>query len=96
MGAKMIEYEDAVKIVQKAIVRAGSFNEVHPKERTLNSAGLKTTHQRESFQRKVSRGVGEYKHKIENVSGIPNKASTIVEEVRKYVVEKAIPLEERK
>ena len=89
----MIEYEDASKIVQKAIIRAGGYNEEHPKERTINKTGLKTGHQRESFQRKTARGVGEYKHKIENVSEIPNEASTKVEEVRKYVVDKAIPLE---
>lgn len=91
----MIKYEDAIKIVQKAIIRAGGYNEEHPKERTLNIAGLKTGHQRDSFQRKVARGVGEYKHKIENVSQIPNKASTKLEEVRKYVVDEAIHLKKK-
>jgi hypothetical protein len=90
----MIDYEDAAKIVQKAIVRAGGYDEEHPKERTLKNAGLKTGNQRESFQRKVARGTEEYGHKIGNVSLIPNDESTKVNEVRNHIVDVAIPLAE--
>ncbi len=89
----MIEYEDAAKIVHNAIIRAGGFDEKHPKDRTLNKAGLKTGNQRESFQRKVARGTEEYDHVIENVSLIPNDESTEVDEVRNHVVDVATPLE---
>ena len=89
----MIGYGDAAKIVQKAIVRAGGYDEEHPKDRTLNNAGLKTGNQRESFQRKVARETQEYDHVIENVSLIPNDESTKVDEVRKHVADVAKPLE---
>lgn len=89
----MIGYGDAAKIVQKAIIRAGGYDEEHPKDRTLNKAGLKTGNQRESFQRKVARGTEEYDHVIENVGLIPNDKSTEVGEVRNHVVAVAKPLE---
>jgi hypothetical protein len=88
----MLSKTQASKIVQKAIVRAGGFNEIHPPDQTLSKAGLKTGHQRESFQRKMARGVGEHKHKFERVGQVPNKATTEVSTVREYVVNKAVPV----
>jgi hypothetical protein len=87
-----LSQQQAGTIVQGAIVQSGGFNIEHPAESTLSRAGLKTKHQRESFQRKVSRGVGELRHKIEHVGKIPNQAGTQLQTVVKFVVEKAVIL----
>lgn len=87
-----LSQEQANKVVQGAIVQSGGFNIDHPGDSTLSHAGLKTKHQRESFQRKVSRGVGELDHKIEHVGKIPNQAGAQVQAVVKFIVEKAVVL----
>jgi len=88
----MLNKRDAIEIVQKAIVMAGGYNEEHQENETLNQAGLKSGHQRESFQRKVAVGVGEKGHKIGEVSKIPNHAQTTVAGVREYIVKTAVPI----
>jgi hypothetical protein len=87
-----LSQQQAIKIVQGAIVQSGGFNVDHAGDSTLSRAGLKTKHQRESFQRKTARGVGELHHKIEHVGKIPNQASTQVQTVVKFLVEKAVVL----
>src|SRR5262245_60533375 len=87
-----LSQQQASKVVQGAIVQSGGFNIEHSADSTLSRAGLKTKHQRESFQRKVSRGVGELGHKVEHVGKIPNQAGTQVQAVVKFVVEKAVVL----
>ena len=91
----MLSDQEATSIVQNAIVLAGGFNQEHDGATTLNQAGLKTGHQRDSFQRKVAREVGEHAHKVLSVGKVPNKASTTVADVQKFLKDEknVVPLE---
>lgn len=77
--------ETSLAIVQDGIFQAGGFEGPHPADRTLSVAGLATSQQRSDFQFALDREARKRNFQLDDITAVPNGASTTVKTVSDHV-----------